>query len=670
MRIERRRLMLYLPAAVLATALCMILFAFLRAQRTLTKAVVETRHGQELPYTLLPFDPTALAAANPGFEPIAATLGWTTGVELGDSLFLAGPAGLAQISSGTLVHLWRTGVELPSARITAVTTGRLRGASEPQVLFSTAGAGAFLLIPGPHPAFAQILPANLEDRDLTSLLPTASGDLLLGTRRHGLLRYSGEALRRELIHLPETDAAALQITALAASGQTVLVGTRNAGAFLLNGGVAERFSAENGLPDDEIESLAMAPAHAYVGTPVGVAEIDLSASRVTRTLAPGLFARALALSDGALTVGTMDQGIRTVSLAPEPRLRMASLHTAPFRPEKRVEALLQTGSGMMALAGGTVLRRTADGWTSALAPAVTTLSDPNVSALLLAPDGRLWVGLFDHGIDVLSSGAMSAERHLEDDHLFCIDRLALDPVRGTVAAGTANGLVLFDTAGNPRQTLTRRDGLIADHVNDLVFTPAGLAVGTPAGITFLNASGPESLYAFQGLVNNHVYTLAASADGRNLLAGTLGGLSLLESEQVRRSMTATNSPLRHNWITATLAQGPGEWLIGTYGAGLAYVKLSATGEPSVVPAELPADAPRDLVINPNALLATPNAIYAGTLGQGMLVYDKAARRWTLVQQGLPSLNVTAFAAGAGTLYVGTENGLMRIAESRLTGGAR
>ena len=48
-----------------------------------------------------------------------------------------------------------------------------------------------------------------------------------------------------------------------------------------------------------------------------------------------------------------------------------------------------------------------------------------------------------------------------------------------------------------------------------------MALATPAGITFLDESGAHSIYAFQGLVNNHVYALGA--DGDKLVAGTLGG---------------------------------------------------------------------------------------------------------------------------------------------------
>jgi chemotaxis receptor (MCP) glutamine deamidase CheD len=94
----------------------------------------------------------------------------------------------------------------------------------------------------------------------------------------------------------------------------------------------------------------------------------------------------------------------------------------------------------------------------------------------------------------------------------------------------------------------------------------------------LDASGAHSIYAFQGLVNNHVYALGAS--GNQLVAGTLGGLSLLTGDSVRRNLTTATSGLKHNWITA-LAQVGNEWLVGTYGAGV--LRLAADG--SVTPTE-------------------------------------------------------------------------------------
>jgi ligand-binding sensor domain-containing protein len=220
-----------------------------------------------------------------------------------------------------------------------------------------------------------------------------------------------------------------------------------------------------------------------------------------------------------------------------------------------------------------------------------------------------------------------------------------------MAAATADGLVLFDRQGMPRQTLTRRDGLISDHVTDVAFTRGGMTLATPAGITFVTPSGAESLYAFQGLVNNHVYTVATRNE--SLLA-------------VERHLTVANSGLKHTWITALApappSMGAGGWLVGTYGGGL--MTLSADGT-RFAPVELPTGAPRDLVINPNALLVTHEHIYAGTLAHGMLAFDERSGRWSVVTRGLPSLNVTAFAERDGVLYVGTENGLVRIAEDKL-----
>jgi ligand-binding sensor domain-containing protein len=228
-------------------------------------------------------------------------------------------------------------------------------------------------------------------------------------------------------------------------------------------------------------------------------------------------------------------------------------------------------------------------------------------------------------------------------------------------AATANGLVLFDAQGKARQTLTHRDGLISDHVTDVTFTRAGTVLATPAGITFLGPSGAESLYAFQGLVSNHVYTLASTGSSNQLLAGTLGGISILKSNVVERNLTVANSTLKHNWITALLPMPDNTILVGTYGAGLET--LDSQGR--FTPIEPPAGTPRDLVINPNALYATASHVYAGTLGNGMLVYSVASGRWSAVTNGLPSLNVTAFASRTGEIYIGTGNGLVRIPEANL-----
>jgi hypothetical protein len=654
-----RLLLFSLPALfVLATA-AFIVFA---AHRALTHANLSVGTAHQIPFTLRPVD---LASTHTAFEPVASTPQYTTGAFFDGHLYLAGPAGLSILApDGTIQRSLRTGLELPVAPIVAIATARLRGASEPELLLATSGAGLLLLEPNQNaaPTLHQLLPADPEARELTSILPLSTGDLLLGTRRRGALLYNGATLTPLPFNLPGIDPAKLQITALAAvDSASFLIGTRNAGVFYAHAGTVEYADTTSGLPDNQVESLAVAANRAYVGTPVGTAEfsLDAPAFRPTRTLAAGLFSHALTVNANQLAIGTLDQGIQQFPLDTRVQFRRASI-SAPLAAStstQRIDAFLAAPGAQYALADGTLVRRANSAWTPALPPATTSLTDRNISALAFAPDDSLYIGFFDHGLDILSTQA--TVRHLEDDHLFCINRLALDPERHTIAAATANGLVLFDAEGTPKQTLTRRDGLISDHVTDIAFTPTGTALATPAGITFLTATGAESLYAFQGLVNNHVYALAANSG--ELLAGTLGGLSILQSNAVQRNLTISNSTLKHNWITALLPTSNGSYLVGTYGAGLETLDR----EGHFTPIELPAGSPHDLVINPNALLATPTHIYAGTLGHGLLVYSLRTQGWSVIANGLPSLNVTAFAARTGELYIGTENGLVRIPEANL-----
>jgi ligand-binding sensor domain-containing protein len=264
------------------------------------------------------------------------------------------------------------------------------------------------------------------------------------------------------------------------------------------------------------------------------------------------------------------------------------------------------------------------------------------------------VGYFDRGLDIVDA-SQKRTRHLEDDHLFCINRILAGAGPSAIAVATANGLALFDARGTLKQVLRKTDGLIADHVTDLAVYGKDLVVATPAGLTFMGPSGVRSLYAFHGLVNNHVYTLAPN--GRTLLAGTLGGASMLQNDQVRASYTTATSKLKANWITAAVPVGD-EWWVGTYGAGI--VRMDPTGH-----VEAGEGAGGELVVNPNAMLATDRFVVAGTMGRGMYVLDRSTNRSSAITEGLPSLNVTAFTRGNGYLYVGTDNGLVRIPEQRL-----
>jgi ligand-binding sensor domain-containing protein len=353
-----------------------------------------------------------------------------------------------------------------------------------------------------------------------------------------------------------------------------------------------------------------------------------------------------------LYVGSEDEGVITIPLAgshPSP-------YTGPGTQLAELHQLFAEGDSIFAVARSGLYRRAphAFGWEQALKSSTAVLSDRNISALAADASGHIWVGYFDRGLDVLSSDN-SRPRHVEDEHVFCVNRIFPEAKTGTIDVATANGMVRFDAAGSQQQVLTRADGLIADHVTDVVAYRDGLALATPAGLTFLDASGASSMYAFNGIANNHVYALGVSGD--QLMAGTLGGLSVLDKGRVTVNYTTATSTLKHNWITAVVPVGA-EWMVGTYGAGILGLDPSGhfrSFETGSGPFE----------VNPNAMLVTSRYVLAGTLGQGLYLFDRQTERWSVVGVGLPSSNVTALAAANGFIYIGTDNGLVRIPQLKL-----
>jgi len=633
MRFRRTLPLLALPVTILVGALALVA---LRVHRTLDRATITVRQASELGFELRPLG----LMQNAGFQAISSPSAFTDAAFFDGNLYVSSSAGLfAYGPNGVLRKSWRVGADLPPSPLGHMAVARLRVANAPELVIATADQGLLLL--DANGTLRQLYATDPQAREVTAILPLPTGDLLIGTRHRGLLVWSTGEMK--LFH-PEF--ANLQVTALAADPQGFWVGTRSAGVLHWHAGTVQRFGVEDGLPDADIESLAVQGDSVFAGTPVGVEQFVNG--RPERIVARDIFAQALLAEPRTLTVATIDEGLRTVALGPAPRLSIASADSSAVR------AFLSSDDGSTyAVMQDRIKHRDAGGgWSDVIKPEPSALTDDNISALGFDADGRLWIGYFDRGLDIVTA---DRTQHLEDGHLFCVNRIVLDPARHTMAVATANGLVLFDREGKPRQVMTRRDGLIADHVTDLVFRPNGMTLATPAGLTFVDAGeAPQSLYAFEGLVNNHVYALGIQSDGVTL-AGTLDGLSMLQHEAVQRNLTVANSELKHNWITAIAPDNNGGWAVGTYGAGVMQVSREGKVQ-GITP---------NFVVNPNAILRTRQHLMAGSLGKGLWVENLATGRWTNVTQGLPSLNVTAFAEHDGMIYVGTEGGLVKIAEESL-----
>jgi ligand-binding sensor domain-containing protein len=610
-----------------------------RAARALHQSTQEVRTEQEMHFLVHPF----LPPTNVNFEVVSAPDVFLHAERFQDLLYIAGPAGLSEYDlSGILLRQFVAGRELPSSPLVALAVGTLRDSSEPELILGTAAEG-ILVFNGRN--FRQIYATDAEVRSITTLLPVSAGHLLIGTKKRGVLLYDGKQIRE--LHPTLNN---LYVQALAGNEVDLWVGTLNQGVLHWHAGTSETFGEEQGLPDRQVQAIALAGEKTYVGTPLGVAEFDRG--RFARVLGAGLLVTSLFVSGEDLLAGTEEQGVVRVPLT----ARRPAFNTQGSGKLPEVRQFLGTDGSLYALTRTGMFELPAHGfgWKEVLKPRPAVLSDRNISALAADKNDQLWVGYFDRGLDLLP-GDSRLVVHVENEHVFCVNRIWPDAKSNTVAVATANGLVRMGASGSQEQVLTRADGLIADHVTDVVPYLEGLAIATPAGLTFLDASGARSMYAFHGLVNNHVYALGISGD--DLMVGTLGGLSVVGRGNVRVNYTAGASGLKQNWITAVVPVGD-EWMVGTYGSGV--MGLDREGRFHSFER-----ATAEVEINPNAMLVTSQHVFAGTLGNGLYIYDREKARWTAMQEGLPSQNVTALAESKGFIYVGTDNGLVRIQEQKL-----
>ena len=641
----RRRV--WLAVAVLAAA-AMIFggSALWRARGVLREAREHVSSGASFRFSVRPIVPVIPA----GLESMGAPAVFNDAAVFEGHLYIAGPAGVTKYdgtssdrTGGSILARYRVGAELPPAPLTSLAIGLAGDSQAPELWIGTWGEG---LVAFDGRSFRQIRADDARLRKITAILPVDTGRVLIGTEKAGVLVYDGHTLAP--FHSSVADVA---VTALAGNDADLWIGTLDRGLLHWKAGALE--TLDEVLPDKQILSLALNGETIYAGTGVGIAEIR--GGKLARVLAPGYFAQTL-LAPGdkpdKLWMGTLEEGMFAVPLDAHPG-RLAQLGAASVCPGCSIRKILSIDGEVYALAedslwhGNEALIRRED----------ALLADRNIAALKMDSTGRLWIGYFDRGLQILNANGERGE-HLEDDHLFCVNRIAHDAVRGVSAVATANGLVMFDAATSRRRVIGQAEGLIANQVTDVVLrTDGSMIAATPAGVSFVDAGGISSIYAFQGLVNNHVYALAS--DGARTLAGTLGGLSILDGAVVRASFTTSNSALKQNWITG-IVKVDKDFFVGTYGAGVLRITNRGVWETFD-------DMRGTIEINPNAMAATAGAVYAGTLDRGLAVYNMASGRWGFFTAGLPSRNVTAIdvAMGArgGVLYIGTDNGLVKVPES-------
>ena len=189
-----------------------------RASRALRSATEEVRSEAEIRFIARPLPEQQEQI----FEPISTPAVFVQAARFHDGLYVAGPAGLTQYDAGGkwLKH-YAVGRDLPSSPLVAIAPALLADSQEPGLVIATAQDG---LLTFNGRAFRQIFPQDASARTITSILPTASGHLLIGTRKRGVLLYDG----RKITVLHPT-LGNLYVTTLAGTESDLWVGTLNQG---------------------------------------------------------------------------------------------------------------------------------------------------------------------------------------------------------------------------------------------------------------------------------------------------------------------------------------------------------------------------------------------------------------------------------------------------------
>ncbi len=502
-----------------------------------------------------------------------------------------------------------------------------------------------------------VVPEDAACRFPTALLSTPQGDLWVGTRGCGLLLWNNAVLKKVVVPgLPHS----FHATHLAGDSTSLWVGTFAQGLWHYSGGTWRAWTTADGLPDNQITTLALDPARRLcaAGTPMG--GLWIQGEKAESRFLEGEFIESLVFHRERFFASTRGGSVLSLNPAERPRLLTATGSGPGPREDAGHPAapprLHAVGNELFLSSSGDLWRVDA-GWRAPLQPILQlrhsrepVLADRFVNALATDDDRQLWVGYFDAGLDIVSM-ADGRIRHWRDDLLFCINHLHHDPPSHQTFVSTANGLAVFSGRENYR-LLRQEEGLIHNSVSQtLPEFPGSTTVlaATAGGLTLYEPFRVSSLYAYHGLPGNQVYSLAPTPKG--IYIGTLGGLSFWNRKDPPRNYTPANSPLRHSWVNALLLDGETLW-IGTCGGGIQTLDSGGAWN-------TPIGSLSNAKVNPGALYSWNRLLFIGTMDKGFYLADPRQRIWAGIKTGLLPGNVTSFVSDSDYVYVGTDLGLIR-----------
>ena len=460
---------------------------------------------------------------------------------------------------------------------------------------------------------------GLSHSNVHALLPDASGGLWAATDG-GLDRIDGDTLAVQrhadagpaLAGLPRER---MQSLLLARDGQW-WVGTE-AGLY--------RGRPGSGFKPVPLAGLAAANVHAlhedaggrlWVGTASHGAFVWAAGVGTAQALRlPGLPALPDAsvthiheVRPGVLWLATLGQGVAVVEPGPAGGIdgvmqaRTQVLRHRPGWPlslgDDTVRAMLRDRSGLVWLAtdgGVSVHDATQIALRTVLGlPGVDGVDRSEISAMVQAMDGRLWLGTQKHGVAVLDP-AGGATHHLQPDRARPETALPQDIVLsmvpvpdGSMFIATKRGLYRAQADGRALQRVVLPGRAPTASVWALLLQGRTLWVGGATdGLWSLDLDSGQAVHvAHQSradpawrLTDDRITVLAA-APGGGLWVGTRQGLDGLDPARgsVRRWGAARGDPaaLGASFVTALHTDARGRLWVGTFGGGLAVLDMAHT----------------------------------------------------------------------------------------------
>jgi diguanylate cyclase (GGDEF)-like protein len=484
---------------------------------------------------------------------------------------------------------------------------------------------------------------NPPNARIQALLRDRQGALWVGTAA-GLVRRDAESGRFVAVTLPAVGTETPGVTALFEAGDgQIWIGTSRYGAYVLDPGTGAARPVDATLSREEISAIAEP-------------------------------------QPGELWLGTNGHGIVTVAAD----FHIGRIRHDPVLPTSIagdvVGALYRDRSGLIWAGTDRGLGRydpNQAGITTAFGGASreSSVSGPDIRAVLAMPGGGLWVGFSTGGVDILDPAgiricALQPDPERPDTALPAGRVLSLAAASdGSVYIGTAHGLYRADSNGQRLTRLAVPERQLAGDARTLLIDDGVLWLGGSDGLwaTPLEAGEPVPRFgpgSASRLTDPRVVALARAADApgaeRSLWVGTMNGLNRLDlaSGTIEQIRAKPDDPegLAAGFVSSLLTDRQGRLWVATFGGGIAILQArDADGHPRFRRLDLPQGLPNSNVDS--------------------LLQDRSGKIWASTDNGIAvidpdTLAIRAFhrAEGAAIWAYWTGSGTMGSAGELVFGG--